>query len=93
LNHPKADEKGRIAFQKKLKAYQKKKAPIVYLDESGFAVDMPRLWGYAPEGRRCYRKCNWRARGRINVIGAMLNKQLLGIALFESSIDSDIFYQ
>ncbi len=62
------------------------------MDESGFAVDMPRTHGYAQIGKRCYGNCNWHARGRINVIGASINMNLISIALFDSYIDSDIFY-
>jgi hypothetical protein len=28
--------------------------PIVYIDESGFAHDMPRTHGYAKIGERCF---------------------------------------
>ncbi len=66
---------------------------IVYLDESGFAVDAPRTHGYARIGRRCYGSHDWNARGRINVIGASINNKLIGVGLFDSNIDSDVFYQ
>lgn len=65
----------------------------MYLDESGFAVDMPRRYGYAQIGKRCYGSCNWQARGRINVIGASMNMTIISIGLFDTHIDSDIFYQ
>lgn len=65
----------------------------MYLDESGFAVDTPRTHGYAQIGSRCYGSCNWHARGRINAIGASINMKLISIGLFDSYIDSDIFYQ
>jgi transposase len=65
----------------------------VYLDESGFAVDMPRMRGYSRIGNRCYGSCNWHARGRVNVIGASINMKLISICLFDAHIDSDIFYQ
>ena len=42
LKHPKADNNKRRVFQKKIKACKK---PIVDIDESGFAHDMP------PRGR------------------------------------------
>lgn len=54
---------------------------------------MPRTYGYAQIGKRCYGSCNWHARGRVNVIGASINMNLISIALFDSYIDSDIFYQ
>ena len=54
---------------------------------------MPRTHGYARIGRRCYGKRDWHARGRINVIGASINMELVSVGLFDSYIDSDIFYQ
>lgn len=53
LSHPKADENTRRVFQDKISAYQIDNKWIVYLDESGFAHDMPRTHGYAPVGQRC----------------------------------------
>ena len=65
---------------------------IVYIDESGFACDMPRTHGYSTQGERCYGKHDWHARGRINVIGAIVNNRFLSICLFETTIDSDVFF-
>jgi len=53
---------------------------------------MPRRYGYAPQGQRCYGKHDWHARGRINVIGALLQNCLLTVSLFTSSINSDVFF-
>jgi transposase len=64
----------------------------VWIDESGFAHDMPRTHGYAPIGQRCVGVCDWHARGRVNVIGALIGKQLATVALFETTIDTDVFY-
>ena len=64
---------------------------IVYVDESGFADDMPRQNGYAPIGERCAGKKNWYARGRTNVIGALVGSCLLTIGLFMGSINADVF--
>ena len=44
----------------------------MYLDESGFARDGPRTHGYCYRGKRCYGVHDWHAKGRINVIGAMV---------------------
>jgi len=66
--------------------------PIVYLDESGFALDMPRTHGYSSRGKRCYGEQDWHAKGRINAIGAIIGMQLLTICLFDSNINSDIFF-
>lgn len=90
--HPKADEVLRKEFQEKIEKYQKEGKTIVYLDESGFAQDMPREYGYSEKGKRCYDKKDWHARGRVNAIGAIINNQLLTVSLFDSNIDSDIFY-
>jgi transposase len=65
---------------------------IVYLDESGFAVDSPRTHGYAEKGRRCYAKKDWHAKGRINAIGAIVGFAFLSVCLFNCNIDSDVFY-
>jgi len=64
---------------------------LVSLDESGFAHDMPRTHGYAPKGKRCYGKHDWGAKGRTNVIGALLGGALLTVSLFSTSINTEIF--
>ena len=64
----------------------------MYLDESGFAWDRPRQHGYAYRGKRCYGVHDWHAKGRINVIGAMVGFVLVSVGLFEGSINSDVFY-
>jgi transposase len=53
---------------------------------------MPRSHGYAPRGQRCYGIHDWNAKGRTNVIGALLNKNLLTTCLYDCAIDSDVFY-
>lgn len=65
---------------------------IVYLDESGFAVDMPRTHGYSQRGNRCYVEQDWHAKGRINAIGAIIGMELLTVCLFDANINSDIFF-
>lgn len=64
----------------------------MYIDESGFATDMPRTRGYALKGKRCYGTYDWHARERTNVIGAIVNFSFITVCLFNSYIDSDIFY-
>jgi transposase len=61
------------------------------LDESGFAHDMPRTHGYAFKGERCYGKHDWGAKGRTNVIGALLAGVLLTISLYSCSINTEVF--
>ncbi|MGL4667239.1 MAG: transposase [Saezia sp.] len=87
-----ACERARARFKKKLKHYQTHNGLIVYLDESGFALDMPRTHGYAPKGKRCVGVKDWHAKGRINVIGAMLGKSLLTLSMFNCNIDSEVFH-
>ena len=54
---------------------------------------MPRPYGYAQKGKRCFGKHDWQARGRINVIGALYNQELLTTCLYPCNIDGDIFQQ
>lgn len=82
----------RNAFRCKIKEYHESKRPVVYIDESGFAHDMPRTHGYAPVGRRCFGQHEWNAKGRINVIGALLNKEFMTVTLVDGSIDADVFH-
>lgn len=63
----------------------------MYLDESGFAHCMPRTHGYSLKGQRCYGAHNWGARGRTNVIGALVGQSLLTVSLFEGNINSATF--
>ena len=53
---------------------------------------MPRTHGYALSGKRCYGVHNWQAKGRINAIGAIVGMEFLTVALFENTINSDVFY-
>ena len=91
MRHPKADADAQRAFREKIELYERDGRPIVYIDESGFATDMPRTHGYAPKGRRCVGTHDWQARGRINVIGALLAGTLLSIGLTQANVDADIF--
>jgi transposase len=52
---------------------------------------MPRLRGYAIRGKRCYEIHDWGAKGRTNVIGALLAGVLLTVSLFSSSITTVVF--
>lgn len=92
LRHPKADIKAREVFVEKITRYESAGNPIVHIDESGFAVDMPRCYGYSRKGQRCHGQQDWQAKGRINVIGALHENQLLTACLFESTVDSDVFH-
>lgn len=82
----------RASFQSRIAQYEKEGRAIAYLDESGFAFDMPRTHGYSLKGSRCYGSCDWHARGRVNVIGACIDMEFINVVLFEGNIDSDTFY-
>lgn len=81
----------RLSFEKSLQRHREEGRPIVYLDESGFAHDMPRTHGYSLKGTRCYGSHNWGARERTNAIGALLEDKLLTVSLFEGTINSTTF--
>ena len=91
LKHPKADEEKRSLFQKKINEYHKSGLEVCYLDESGHALDMPRTHGYAEKGNRCFGLDSWGAKGRVNVIGALIGNLLFAVGLFNCSIDSVVF--
>ena len=74
-----------------IKMYEHRGRPVVYIDESGFAHDMPRTHGSAPTGQRCDGLCDWQARGRTNAIGALIGKALLTVGLFQANVTADIF--
>ena len=52
---------------------------------------MPHTHGYALKGQRCYGKHDWGAKGRTNVIGALLGCMLLTVSLFQSTITTRVF--
>jgi|LauGreDrversion4_2_1035121.scaffolds.fasta_scaffold666540_1 DDE superfamily endonuclease len=91
LQHPKVDQEKRTTFCQKVEEYKVAGKPIVYIDESGFAHDMPRTHGYALKGQRCYGKHDWGAKGRTNVIGAMLGGILLTVSLFQTTVNTAVF--
>ena len=54
LFHPKANWLKRLIFQLKIFRYEfMEQGPIVYVDESGLALDAPRDRGYSTKGQRC----------------------------------------
>jgi transposase len=91
LTHPKAKPEERRIFEEKMAAYSKNNKPIIYIDESGFAHDMPRTHGYSIRGQRCYGIHDWGARGRTNAIGAIIGNKMLTVGLFDFNINTDIF--
>ena len=91
LRHPQADAIARHTFQQIIGKHHSNNRPVVYIDESGFAHDMPRTHGYSLKGQRCYGIRDWHAKGRTNAIGALIGKALLTIGLFNANINADIF--
>jgi transposase len=91
LQHPKADKEKRSVFCEEIKKHEEKSRPLVFIDESGFAHDMPRLHGYATKGSRCFGSHDWGAKGRTNVIGALLLGTLLTVSLFKENVNTEIF--
>ena len=61
--YPKANEEERTMFKNKIAKYKEEGCSIVYIDESGFAHDMPRTHGYLTAGDRCYGTQDWNAKG------------------------------
>lgn len=72
--------------------YELRKRPVVYVDESGFALDAPRTHGYTQKGKRCYGRRDWHAKGRLNAIGAILNFEFITVDLWDCNINSDVFF-
>jgi transposase len=52
---------------------------------------MPRTHGCSLKGSRCYGTHDFGAKGRTNVIGALLKGILLTISLFNSTINTEIY--
>ncbi len=78
-------------FCQKIDGYKSNGKQIVYIDESGFAHDMPRTHGYALKGKRCYGKHNWGARGRTNAIGALIGSAIVAVGLLSGSVNTSVF--
>lgn len=78
-------------FCQRVERLKEEEKTIVYIDESGFAHDMPRRHGYSLKGERCYGKHNWGAKGRTNVIGALIGSTLVAIGLLSGSVNTDLF--
>ena len=53
---------------------------------------MPRRPGYSPLGQRCFGRPDWGAKGRTNVIGALLSGLLLTVTLLMGNVNSEVFF-
>lgn len=85
------DPEKRFTFCQKIEELEKDGKTIVYIDESGFAHDMPRTHGYSVKGQRCYGKHDWGAKGRTNAIGALIGSTLVAVGLLSGSVNTDVF--
>ncbi len=92
FQHPKADETARNIFSGGIREYRADERSPVYIDESGFARDMPRSYGYAPVGKRCAGRHDRNAKGRIDVIGTPPNNKLPNVNPVNGGIDADVVY-
>jgi transposase len=52
---------------------------------------MPRTHGYSKKGERCYGTHNWGAKGRTNAIGALIDRRLITVGLFDQSVNTQVF--
>ena len=93
MKHPQVSEEERERFRKRLDDHSSKGRLLVYLDESGFEVDSVRHYGYAQKGKRCYGIHDWNKKGRVNVIGAITDMNLITATLFPFNINADVFHQ
>ena len=91
FKHPKVNEGKRTLFQNKIEKYKSENRILSYIDESGFASDMPRKYGYSKVGKRCYGDYNWNTKGRENIIGALVNNSLTACGTVNGNVDSDTF--
>jgi len=92
LKHPQADDQLRAEFQARITAYEQQGRSVAYLDESGFAEDMPGTHGDSKRGQRCFGTHDGHAKGRINAMGAIMDFAFLIVYLFNGSVNSDGFY-
>ena len=80
-----------MEYQDKIKKYREKGKTIVFTDESGFVESAPRTHGYSIKGERCYGIHDWHPSKRTNVIGALMEKSLLTVSIFNCNINGAVF--
>ena len=84
----------REEYQKILKGIPKEN--LIYLDKSGFDLNMKKEYGWKAKGQRLYdKKSGNRKNKRITVISAYSNqtKNLIAPMYFEGNTDTEIFNQ
>lgn len=74
-----------------LRGYEAAGMKAVWIDESGFSQDNFRARGYAEIGERCYATYDWGKKERVNVIGAMMEGEVIEASSYKSTINGDVF--
>ena len=80
-----------MEFQDKIKKYKEEGKAIVFTDESGFVESATRTHGYSIKGERCYGIHDWHPSKRTNIIGALMEKSLLTVSIFNCNINGAVF--
>ena len=65
--------------------------PLIHIDESGFPEDMPGIFGCASEGIRCFGKHDVMSKRRTDAVGALSEGKMLTAALFDGTVNADVF--
>ena len=91
MHHLKAEEGKRILFKEKIDYYKSQNRILSYIDESGFEVDMNRTHGYAHIGKMCYGSQDWNAKGRDNIIAALVDNKLISCSIVKGNVDASVF--
>ena len=84
-------EKWRRSYLIKLNRFERKGHDIVYMDETGFAPDTSRNYGYSPQGKRIYGDVNSQKRPRTCLIGGYRNNKLIAPVLFNGNCNTEVF--
>lgn len=83
------DEQARSEFKQRLATL--KPTQIVYADESGMDNRDDYGYGYSPEGERFHALKSGRREGRVNMIAALCNQQLLAPFTIEGACNRVVF--
>jgi putative transposase len=81
----------RKIFLRLRERYARRGKRFVYLDESGFAANAQRAYGYAPIGVRVYGKISAHSRPRTSLLAARDTTGLIAPILFEGSCNAALF--
>ena len=87
--YPERDEAKRAAFMEQLATLEPE--DIVYADESGMDRRDDYGYGWNEEGKRFYALKSGRRQGRVNMIAAYCNRQLMAPFTIEGSCNRNVF--